>query len=266
MFWRLAKAVLACYLVILLMMMFLENALIFPAPRYPAGNWQHNFEDVHFQSQDGTKLHGLLMQHERPDMVILFCHGNGEHVADNCDLIDRYRDDMNATVFAFDYRGYGKSEGKPNEAGVLEDGHAAQQWLANRTGIPMDEIVLIGRSLGGAGAVDLAATSGAKALVIERSFSRMPDVAARLYPFLPVRFLMRTKFDSASKIRKFNGPILQSHGTKDTIVPYDLGRALFDSAPDGRKQFYDDVGLGHNDEYSNGYWSTLKTFLRNVTK
>jgi len=259
--WRLAKVFVACYLIGLLMMMFLENALVFPAPRYPTGDWEHSFEDVYFESGDGTKLHGLLLEHDNPHIHILFCHGNGEHVAYTCDLLESYREELNATVMAFDYRGYGRSEGKPHEAGVLADGHAAQQWFAERAGMEPNEIVLIGRSLGGAVAVDLAATNGAKALVIERTFSRMPDVAARLYPFLPVRYLMRTQFDSAAKIDRFPGPILQSHGTVDEIVPYDLGRKLFDAATTDNKQFYDEVGLGHNDGYSDGYRSTLRTFL-----
>lgn len=260
--WRLAIILLACYLGVLLVMMFLENALIFPAPRYPTGDWQHGLEDVHFQSADGTRLHGLLLEHENPDVYILFSHGNGEHVAYTCDLLESYRAEMNATVFAFDYRGYGRSEGQPNERGVLEDGRAAQRWLASHVGIRPDQIVLIGRSLGGAVAVDLAATTGAKALVLERTFSSMPDVAANLYPYLPVRLMMRTKLNSAAKIGSFRGPILQSHGTADTFVPYHLGRKLFDAALSADKQFYDEVGLGHNDGYSAGYWSKLQAFLR----
>ena len=261
---RLARILIVCYLAVLLMMMFLENALIFPAPRYPTGDWQHGLEDVYFQSADGTELHGLFLEHENPDVHILFCHGNGEHVAYTCDLLESYHDDMNATVFSFDYRGYGRSAGKPHEQGVLEDSHAAHQWLAKRLGIRPDEIVLIGRSLGGAVAVDLATTNGARALVIERSFSKMPDVAARLYPYLPIRLLMRTQFDSASKIGSFHGPILQSHGTLDSIIPYDLGRKLFDAAPMDNKQFYDEQDMGHNDPYTHGYWLTLQTFLRDL--
>jgi len=264
--WRLAASVAAVYLAILLMMMFLENSLIFPARRYPAGDWQHGLEDAYFQSEDGTKLHGLFLEHPHPEIYILFFHGNGEHVADSRDLLEDYRDEMRATVFAFDYRGYGRSEGKPHERGILEDGRAAQRWFAQRAKIKPDEIVLIGRSLGGAVAVDLAAASGAKALVIERSFSSMPDVAANLYPFLPIRFLMRTQFNSAAKIGNFRGPILQSHGTSDSLVPYALGRKLYDAAPPGNKQFYDEVGLGHNDGYSPGYWLTLQAFLRDLEK
>jgi fermentation-respiration switch protein FrsA (DUF1100 family) len=94
----------------------------------------------------------------------------------------------------------------------------------------------------------------------------MPDVAARLYPYFPVRFLMRTQLDSASKIGEFAGPILQSHGTEDEMVPYDLGRRLFDAAPNDNKRFYDEEGMGHNDPYTHGYWLTLQTFLRELDK
>ena len=79
MLWRLASIPLVCYVAVLIMFMFLENGMIFPAPRYPVGNWRHGLEDVHFQSADGTKLHGLFVEHENPDVHILFCHGNGEH-------------------------------------------------------------------------------------------------------------------------------------------------------------------------------------------
>ena len=260
--WRLAKIFIATFVLVVLLMMFLENALIFPAPRYPEGDWDHGLEDIYFASADGTQLHGVLVEHPAPDVHIMFCHGNGEHVAYNCDLVRHYHQKLNATVFAFDYRGYGRSDGRPHETGVLQDGHAAHEWFADRAGIEPDQIVLIGRSLGGAVAVDLASANGAKALVLERTFTSMPDVAARLYPFLPIRLLMRTQFDSAAKIGSFDGPILQSHGTEDSLVPHELGRKLFNAATSRQKEFYDEVGLGHNDAYSDGYRDTLERFIR----
>ena len=245
-------------------MLFLENALIFPAPRYPSGNWEHPFEDIFFESKDGTKLHGLFVDHPNPKAHLIFFHGNGEHVANSIDLLENYRDDFQATVFAFDYRGYGRSEGKPHEKGVLADGHAAHKWFTDKAGVGPNEIVLIGRSLGGAVAVDLAAEYGARALVLERTFTKMPDVAARLYPILPIRFLMKTQLDSQSKIHKYDGPLLQSHGTRDEIVPYDLGQKLFETATTQHKEFYADEGGGHNDAYSREYWTKLTEFMHNL--
>src|SRR5208283_3409033 len=115
------------------------------------------------------------------------------------------------SVLVFDYRGYGKSEGKPDEPGVLADARAARTWLAQKSGVAENRVVLMGESLGGAVAVDLAA-DGARALILENTFSSMADVAAFHYPWAPVRLLMRTQFNSAAKIRSYRGPVFQSHG------------------------------------------------------
>ncbi len=261
---RLARSVLLIYLCVLLLMLFLENILIFPAPKYPAGDWNPSglgYEDVYFESADGTRLHGWYLEHPDPRTYILFCHGNGEHVAYLAPLLRDYFDEYHATVLAFDYRGYGRSEGKPNEKGVLADGHAAHAWLLERAGIKPNEMMLIGRSLGAAITVDLAAAHGARGLVLERTFTSIADVAARHYPFLPIRAVMKTQFDSQSKITQYDGPLLQCHGTEDHIVPFDLGRKLFETATTSEKVFVEDTGYGHNDPYSREYTKALKEFL-----
>ena len=152
---------------------------------------------------------------------------------------------MGAAVLVFDYRGYGKSEGKPDEPGVLADARAARTWLAEKAGVAENRIVLMGESLGGAVAVDLAA-DGARALILENTFSSMPDVAAYHYPWLPVRLLMRTQFNSVAKIRSYHGPLYQSHGDRDSIVPLQLARRLFDAANEP-KRFLLVEGADHND-------------------
>ena len=163
-----------------------RNAGSFIRPRRrDRGDWHPTglpHEDVWFQSADGTKLHGWFVPHPNPKRAILYCHGNGEHVAFNAELAAQLRDSLQASVFLFDYRGYGHSEGRPNEAGCIADGRAAQHWLAERMGIRPNEIVLMGRSLGGAVAVALASENGAQALVLENTFSSMPDVAAAALP------------------------------------------------------------------------------------
>ena len=141
----------------------LEKSLVFAPSRYPEGNWQPAglvFEDAWFAAADGTRLHGWFVPHAQPRAVVLFCHGNGGNVALWADVLRNLHDRMGVTAMGFDYRGYGRSEGTPSEAGVLADARAARAWLARRTGIAEDRIVLMGRSLGGAVAVDLA-TDGA---------------------------------------------------------------------------------------------------------
>jgi hypothetical protein len=252
-----------CYALVLLVFMLLENFFIFPAPQYPDGNWSAKLwkaEDVYFKSDDGTDLHGWYAEHPVPRAVILYCHGNGEHVAYGADRLTM-RDRLGVSVFLFDYRGYGRSSGSPREQGVLADGRAAALWLADRAGIEPSELVFMGRSLGGAVAIDLASEYGGRAVIVESTFTSMPDVAARLIRWAPVRWLLRTRFNSIEKIANYRGPLLQSHGTEDELVPLELGRRLFEAAPTSRKEFLEFPGDRHNDPPPSVYWDVLDRFL-----
>ncbi len=193
---------------------------------------------------------------------MLFCHGNGGNVALWGDELRLLRDRMGVSVLGFDYRGYGRSEGTPSEAGVLADARAARTWLAQRTGIPENQVVLMGRSLGGAVAVDLAA-DGARGLILESTFTSMPEVGHAAMPWLPVRALMHTQLNSLAKIGKFHGPLLQSHGTADRLIPYAMGRQLFDAANEP-KQFVAIQGGDHNDPQSDEYYAALWAFLDRI--
>lgn len=243
------RALLVAYLVILLGMMFLERWLVYPAPPAESGDWNPkwlSYEDVWFESADGTKLHGWFVPHENPKHAILYCHGNGEHIAWNADLAAHLRDTLQASVFLFDYRGYGRSQGKPDEPGCIADGRAAQKWLADKMNRSPSDLVLMGRSLGSGVAVALASENGAKGLILENAFSSMPDVAAKLYPWLPVRWVMKNRYDSVSRIARYHGPLLQSHGLSDTLVPLSEAKRLFDAAPTQQKQWLEFPDVDHN--------------------
>ena len=216
---------------------------------------------MHFASADGTKLHGWLFEHSSPRAVIVYAHGNGDCVAYLGPYLSALRDKLRVTIFAFDYRGYGRSEGSPLEAGILADGDAAQRWLAERTGKRLDEIVLMGRSLGGGVSVHLAVENGARGLILQNTFTSMPDAAARLYPWAPVRLLMKNRYDSLSIIGRYGGPILASHGTADELVPNELGRKLFDAAPGTRKEFFAIEGADHNSPEPREYYLALDRWL-----
>lgn len=264
--WGVLRQSLAGYLFILLALMIFEESLIFFPSRYPEGNWEPlglKFEDAWFRAPDGTQLHGWYVPQDRPLAVVLFCHGNGGNVSHRDDALRQLNKRARATVLAFDYRGYGRSHGTPHEAGVLSDARAARAWLAQRAGIAENEIVVMGESLGGAVAVDLAARDGARALVLESTFSSLADVAAYHYRWIPVRLLMRTRFDSASIIGQFHGPLLQSHGTSDTIIPYRFGRRLFDAAQEP-KRLLTFTGIDHNDSRPLDYYTTLRGFFEGL--
>ncbi|MBN2021875.1 MAG: alpha/beta hydrolase [Pirellulales bacterium] len=263
---KLPVFLLAALVVILGLAMLFEESLIFFPMRHPGGEWRPEWivpEDAWFHAADGTALHGWYLPCDNPRAVILFCHGNAGNVTHRADILRALREWAGASTLVFDYRGYGHSEGRPNEEGVLADARAARTWLAQRAGVAEDRIVLMGESIGGAVAVDLAAADGARGLVLENTFTSIPDVAAFHYPILPVRWLLRTRLDSAGKIGAYRGPLFQSHGDADAIVPFELGRRLFETANEP-KQFLRLPGRDHNDAHDQAYYAALADFLKGL--
>jgi len=262
--WRVLRVLLIAYLVMLLMLLWLENSLIYFPARYPAGWWNPRglkFEDAEFTADDGTQLHGWFLPADEPQAVILFCHGNAGNLTHRVDVMEELPRHTNASLLLFDYRGYGKSQGSPDEAGVLADARAARAWLAKRTGVAEQDIVLWGESIGGAVAVDLAAKDGARGLILEDAFTSLPDVAAYHYPLLPVRWLMRGKLNSLANIGSYRGPLLMAHGDADSIIPYTLGQRLF-AAANEPKRFLTQDGADHNDPRDEIFWEELKNFIQ----
>jgi hypothetical protein len=245
--YRLLLLIPATYLLILVLMMLFENSLIFIPSKHPQGHWNPRglaIEDAWFQA-DGHKLHGWFVEVETPRAVVLIAHGNAGNVTNRYELLHVFRS-LGVSVLVFDYRGYGRSEGSPNEAGVLADARAARRWLAERAGVEENAIVLCGESLGGGVQVDLAAKDGARGLILISTFDSIVGVAAYHYPWIPVRWLMRTRLDSWSKIPAYHGPLLQIHGREDTIVPLKLAQRLFDAAGEPKELVVVERG-GHND-------------------
>ena len=256
--------ILVGYLVVLLMLMFFENKMIYMPAKYPTGNWEPDdlaVEDVYFTAVDGTRLHGWYLEHSEPRGHALFAHGNAGNITGRASILRAWRDRLGVSILVFDYRGYGRSDGSPNEQGVLQDARAARSWLARRAGIEEHSVILAGRSLGGAVAVDLAADGGARALVLESTFTSLPDVAAGHYPWVPVRMLMKTQLNSLEKISGYQGPVMMSHGDVDEIVPYHLGRQLFDAVQSESKKFVTIDGGFHNDPQPSSYYDELESFL-----
>lgn len=255
------------YLGIIVLLVALESALIYPAPPATDGDWNPSwldFEEVNLVATDGTRVHGWFLEHPDPQAVVLLCHGNGEHVAYLAEELDLVRRQFQACVMAFDYRGYGKSEGKPFEDGILTDAEAAHVWLATRTDITPDSIVLWGRSLGGAVAVHLAARYGARGMILDRTFSSMVDVASSHYPWLPVRWMLRNRYPSVDRIRAYDGPLLQVHGQIDEVIPFQFGRKLFDAAPSVDKQFLVSETMTHNSRWPEHFYPALVDFINSL--
>jgi fermentation-respiration switch protein FrsA (DUF1100 family) len=253
------------YLLVMGLLMIFEEHLIFHPFRYPRGEWQprFKFEDATFTAADGTKLHGWFLPHDKPRHVVLFAHGNAGNVAMWGPDGDQLRHLGESAVLVFDYRGFGRSEGSPTEQGVLADARAARAWLAQRTGVREQEIVLAGRSLGTGVLVDLAARDGAKALMLTSPFTSLPDVAAIHYPFVPARWIMRSRLDSLSLIDRFRGPTLILHGDADSLIPLSHGERLFAAANDP-KRLVVLRGSGHNDGVNREGLEAMREFLRSL--
>jgi uncharacterized protein len=252
----------------------LEDSIVFQPRKYPEGNWKPEglaFEDAWFESSDGVRLHGwycdntpaytLRRVNEKRPLVVLFCHGNGGNVTGCYWNLRLWSEKLGASVLAFDYRGFGKSEGKPSEEGILKDARAARRWLAKRAGVREQDIVLVGHSLGGAVAVDLAAADGARGLILESTFSSIPEVAASKIP--SAGSIMTNHFDSAAKIPHYHGPLLQCHGDADRVVPFALGEKLF-AAANQPKEFIRIPGGGHFGPPSPDYYTALRCFVDNL--
>ena len=222
------------------------------------------FVDVRFTSDDGVRLHGWWVPGRVDDVALLWFHGNAGNLGDRVGLLELLHDELGIGIFAIDYRGYGRSEGKPSEAGLYADARASLQAMQTHAGVRSDEVVVFGQSLGAAVAVELATAHPLRGVVLESAFTSIPEMARHLYSFLPVGPLLRTRFDSEARIANIDAPLLMLHGKSDDIVPLEMGRKLFDAA-ETPKEFSTVEGAGHNDVHlTTDYIATLRGFLGTI--
>jgi fermentation-respiration switch protein FrsA (DUF1100 family) len=270
---------LAIFATMILLMALFERSLIFFPTRYPDGLWDTEaaaqgsgcvIDDHYFAAGDGVRLHGWWCRRvdAPPDgPVLLFFHGNAGNLSHRADLLIELATRTPAGVFVVGYRGYGRSQGRPSEDGIYLDARAAWKHLTGEMDIRADRIVIFGKSLGGAVAVDLAMDVDAAGLIVESSFTSIADMAGAHYPFVP-KFMIRTRMDSVGKIMAVSYPKLFIHSRNDQVVPYRLGRALYEAAPEP-KRFHEVVGSGHNETWivgGNAYFEALSGFVSESSK
>ena len=251
-----------------------EQRIIYGPDRFTQA-WDHphpseleglDFEDAHFNSLDGTRLHGWFIQPDKraPENVILFAHGRSCNVTtfktQLFDFVKRHQ----VAILVFDYRGFGKSEGDPSETGLYNDVTAAREWLARRTGIKPSEVILMGRSLGAAVAIDVASRRGAKALIIESGFTSLSDVLRHHTRSLLKGRRLQARFDSERKIGNYAGPVFISHGKFDKVIPESHGLRLAEAATSASSVQFVEVEGGHLTPPSESYQETLDQFLRSL--
>ncbi|HWN98873.1 MAG TPA: alpha/beta hydrolase [Blastocatellia bacterium] len=281
--WSVPRIILIVVVVLIGLLVAFEDKLIYFPSKYPDGYWEVDnipavegefvpkVEDCSFIASDGVRLHGWYCtpMHKSnsalvtvpADMTLLWLHGNAGNISYRYEMI-RALMRLPVRVFIIDYRGYGKSEGKPNEQGLYLDARAAWDHLVDERRVAPNRIIIFGKSLGGVPAIDLATHVDPAGLIVQSSFTSAGDMAATVLPFLPRAFL-HTKMDSLSKIPQVGCPKLFIHSRSDEVVPYELGRRLYEAAQEP-KQFYEVKGAPHNSTYVVGgkaYLDALQSFV-----
>ncbi len=245
----------------------LEHKLIYFPPRYPEGfppphTYEGEVEDVWLRPSDGIKINAFYRHNPASKQAILWLHGNAENIGYGLGQL-RTLAKVGVNILAVDYRGYGKSEGKPNEVGVYRDADAAYDFLVKERHFRPDDIVIYGHSLGGAVAINLASRRPCGGLIVQSSFTNARAMTREIFALPLVGHLVKSRFDSEHKIRNVRAPILIVHGTRDDVVPFAMGEKLFEAAPEP-KRFYRMEGAGHNDLVEAGgedFVACLKQFL-----
>lgn len=237
---------------------------------YPRAEWVATpedggvpFEDLLLTAEDGTAISAWFVPARDPHApVMLFCHGNAgniSHRVHNLVLLNR----IGVSVLIFDYPGFGRSGGRPLEAGVYRSAHAAYRYLRDERGVPDEKIVLFGRSLGAAAAVELASGGRGRALIVECAFTDLYEMGRHLYPVLPLPRRLKRKYPNAERLAEVRMPVLIIHGEADRLVPVSMARQLHQLAR-RPKELYLIPDAGHDDTMIAGggdYGNRIRTFV-----
>jgi len=227
------------------------------------------YEDLTLEFDTGETLSAWFVPHQddaAPLATVLICHGNGGNISHRLELLQILsRDGYDCLIF--DYRGYGLSTGKPGEENTYADARRAWDYLTDERGVAPEDIIILGRSLGGAIAAQLASEVEPVVLVLDSTFNSLDDVGAYHYPWLPVRLLSRIHYKALEYAAEADCPVLVMHSPTDHVVPYQFGRTLYDGLPQP-KQFFELTG-GHNDAYmvmNTVYTAAITNFMKEMKR
>jgi fermentation-respiration switch protein FrsA (DUF1100 family) len=253
---------------VVLVLLLLENWLLFRPVRADE-DWlpppNARVQDVELPGANGTRLHSWWCPTEswEPSQgAVLYCHGNAGNISHRGQGVARWQQPpLEQAVLLVGYPGYGRSEGRPSEAGCYGAAHAAYDWLVEEQKVPPERILLYGGSLGGGVAVELASQRPHRGLVLVGTFTSVPEMAQTLYPWLPARWLVRTQFNNLARIKLCTRPVFIAHGTHDSLVPFSQAERLAEAANEP-KQFFPMEGYDHNHTPGSDFYTALADFLQ----
>ena len=258
----LGVAVLA-YLGVLIVLLALERLFIF-VPSTAAQSWHEKpdprIEDVTLHAATGETMHAWWLPQPGANGVLHYSHGNAGNLSHRGPGLLRWTSELNVSVLIYDYPGYGRSQGRANEENCYAAAEAAYQWLTDVQNVEPRQVLLLGASLGASMAVEMARQHDNRALILIKPFSSIPDMAQARFPWLPARYFVRHKFDNVAKIRDCHRPVFIVHGTADTVIPYRLGKRLYEAANEP-KEFVTLDGHDHDTSLPGDFFQQLRGFL-----
>jgi fermentation-respiration switch protein FrsA (DUF1100 family) len=236
---------------------------VFRPLRYPNGDWQPDdliYEDCFFPTADGTMLHGWWCPTEVSAPTVFYLHGNRGHLASRAWIVKRLQKFFGWNIFIFDYQGYGRSEGSPRMKCFLKDAESAFDYLCQRQQLVPADLLVVGRSLGGAVATHIAIQNQTKALILECTFTSLLDAASVSWPRWLVRPVIMGRLNTLSVINQFSGTLIIGHGEEDELIPFEHGQRLFEKASDP-KYFFPFPEQGHKKHPPDWFWQEVGQIL-----
>ena len=242
-----------------LLFVFQEKLVFFPGKRIvgtPETIGLH-YEDVYLVTDDKIKIHGWYVPHPDAQATLLFFHGNAGNISHRLKSISIFHD-IGLSVFIIDYRGYGNSDGRPSEHGTYRDAMAAWDYLVHERHLRPDDLIVFGRSLGGAVAAALAAKVTPAAVILESTFTSIKELGKYHYPYLPVSRISRIHYPVDKHVSSLNCPVLIIHSHQDDVVPVRFGQRLFEHAPQPKKF------LSISGDHNNGYLLSQDVYVKGI--
>ncbi|NOY88633.1 MAG: alpha/beta hydrolase, partial [FCB group bacterium] len=228
-----------------------KNMIFYPKKDFDASPKEFNlqWENVDIPVGNKENIFGWYfpVTNSNAHKVVLFCHGNAGNISHRLSTVQFFVG-LEINVFIFDYRGYGQSKGESKESNLYTDARLCYKWLVERKNFQPKDIFILGRSLGGAVAIDLATKVACGGLIVESSFTSATELGKKIFPWFPIKSLVKYRFDSIDKIDLVNCPLLVAHSPEDDMIPFYMGEALFEKAKKPKK-FFRLNGLHNEREY-----------------
>ena len=256
------SSIIIAYIVVIIFVYFYQRNLLYhPSENnYQNDTIQFNHQEIFIKVNDEIKLKSWIINKDLKNFkTLVFFHGNAGDLSNRIYKLNEL-DKLNINILLISWRGFSGNEGYPTEKNLYEDAEAAIKWL-NKKKVSNSQIILYGESLGTGVAVEIASKNNFNSIILESPFTSIENSAKIYYPYLPVKFLLKDRYDSISKIKKINSPILIMHGRKDDIVPFFMGKKLFEKANSPKDSYFTDID-DHMMEFNSQLLNKIKDFIK----